>query len=447
LGHILPRHLEIIFEINHRFLDEFKRRFPEKGDLVPRLSIIEEGREKRIRMSHLAIIGSHTVNGVAELHSKILKESLFREFHEFFPGKFINITNGITPRRWLLESNPKLADLIFKTIGEGWMRDLYQLKKLEDFADKESFQQSWAEIKRNNKKKLADYILTRVGITVNPDSIFDIQVKRIHEYKRQLLNIFHVITLYHRLKNNPKMNLTPRTVIFGGKAAPGYYMAKLTIKLITSVAEKINNDRGIRGLLKVVFLPNYCVSVAQKIIPAADLSEQISTAGMEASGTGNMKFSLNGALTIGTLDGANVEIMEEVGRENIFIFGLKADEINALRSRGYNPYAFYEKDAELRQVLEAIDRGDFSPMERGLFKPIVQSMLENGDHYFLLADYRAYLETQEKVAALFENQKEWTKKSILNTARMGKFSSDRAVLEYAEKIWQVKPILPKSQFF
>jgi starch phosphorylase len=437
---ILPRHMDIIFEINRRFLNDVRARHKTDSSLLARVSLIADTGQQRVRMSHLAIVGSHTVNGVAELHSKIIKEDLFRDFDTVFPGRLANVTNGITPRRWLAQANPKLARLINDTIGPEWITELDRLRELEPFAADAAFRRRWIETKRDNKKRLARYVLRKIGVGVDPDTLFSVQVKRIHEYKRQLLNVLHVITLFHRIKANPGASVVPRTVIFAGKAAPAYHQAKLIIRLITAVAEKTNNDPDVQGKLRVLFLPNYCVSQAEKIIPAADLSEQISTAGMEASGTGNMKMSLNGALTIGTLDGANVEIMEEVGEENIFIFGLTADQVTDLRNGGYRPKDYYDRDAELRQTLDSISRGDFSPKEPQLFAPIVESLLHQGDYYMLLADYRAYVTTQEAVGKLFLDKEEWARKSILNTARMGKFSSDRSVMEYANTIWGLKPL-------
>jgi starch phosphorylase len=437
---ILPRHMEIIFEINRRFLSVVRTHHPTDSSLLGRVSLIADSGQQRVRMSHLAIVGSHTINGVAELHSKIIKEDLFRDFDTVFPGRLTNVTNGITPRRWLAQANPLLARLINDTIGPEWITDLNRLRELEPLAEDVEFRRRWIETKRDNKKLLARYILRKIGLGVDPDTLFSVQVKRIHEYKRQLLNVLHVITLFHRIKATPDLPMVPRTVIFAGKAAPAYHQAKRIIRLINAVAEKTNNDPDIQGKLRVLFLPNYCVSQAEKIIPAADLSEQISTAGMEASGTGNMKMSLNGALTIGTLDGANVEIMEEVGEENIFIFGLTADQVVSLRNGGYNPRAYYDSDAELRQTLDSISRGDFSPEEPSLFSPIVESLLNQGDYYMLLADYRAYVTAQEAVGKLFLDKQEWARKSILNTARMGKFSSDRSVKEYADNIWGLKPL-------
>ncbi len=440
LRRLLPRHTEIIFEINRRFLADVVARTPADENLARRVSLIADDGQQRIRMAHLAIVGSHTVNGVAELHSRILKTSLFRDFDAIFPGRFTNVTNGITPRRWLAQANPPLSKLITEAIGPDWITDLNRLAELEPLADDAAFRRRWDHTRRDNKKRLARYIQRKVGMGVDLDTMFCVQVKRIHEYKRQLLNILHVITLYHRIRANADAPVVPRTVIFAGKAAPAYHQAKRIIKLINAVAAKTNSDPVVKEKLRVIFLPNYCVSQAEKIIPAADLSEQISTAGMEASGTGNMKMSLNGALTIGTLDGATIEIMQEVGRENIFIFGLTADEATALRAGGYDPRSYYDGDAELRRTLDSISRGDFSPEEPGLFAPIVESLLQKGDYYLLLADYRAYVDTQETVGALFLDRDAWTRRSILNTARMGKFSSDRSVREYAERIWGLKPL-------
>lgn len=440
LGHLLPRHLQIIYEINRRFLELVIQKFPNDVDRIRRMSLIEEEPEKRIRMANLAIVGSFKVNGVAALHTEILKASLFKDFSELWPEKFTNKTNGITQRRWLQGCNPELADLIIETIGDGWLTDLNELKKLESFATKKIFQKRWQEIKRTNKMKLADYIWERNGIAVNLDSIFDCQVKRIHEYKRQLLNIFHVITMYNRIKANPNQDFVPRTVIFAGKAAPGYEMAKLIIKLIHAVAEVVNNDPDIGNKLNVVFLADFSVSLAEKIIPAADLSEQISTAGMEASGTGNMKFALNGALTIGTLDGANIEILEEVGEENIFIFGLTAEKIIEMRNAGYNPWDYYHGNSELKKVIDMIAGDNFSPDEPGIFRPIIDALLHNGDFYMVLAGYESYIRRQQDVNAVFTDPAKWTKMSILNVANMGKFSSDRTIREYAEEIWGAKPV-------
>ena len=433
---LLPRHMEIIFEINRRFLDEVAQRHPGEGELLRRMSLIAEGAEKRVRMAHLAIVGSHSVNGVAALHTEILRTRLFADFDRFFPGRFHNVTNGITQRRWLLQANPGLAALISSTIGAGWIRDLTELRKLEPYAEDARFRAAWRDKKAANKKRLAVYVQQKTGFVIDADSLFDIQIKRIHEYKRQILNVLHAVTLYNRIKDDPGQSWVPRTILFGGKAAPSYVMAKLTIKLINAVAERVNHDPDAKGRLSVVFLPNYCVSQAEKVIPAADLSEQISTAGMEASGTGNMKFALNGALTIGTLDGANIEIRDEVGAENFFLFGLRTEEIEAARP-DYAPRRLYDNDSELRRVLDMIGDGAFSPEQPDLFQPIRQALLDGGDPYFVLADYRSYVSVQHEVDRLFRDRDEWTRRSILNVARMGKFSSDRAIMEYATKIWGI----------
>ena len=437
---MLPRHLQIIYEINRRFLDEVSRVFPNDNNRLRRMSIIEEGGEKSIRMANLAVVASHKINGVAALHSQILVDNLFRDFAELWPNKFCNKTNGITPRRWLLESNPDLANLITETIGDKWVTNLDEMKKLLKYTNDKKFLEKWMVAKRKNKEKLAKYIKEKNGIDVNLDSIFDCQVKRIHEYKRQLLNILHVITLYNAIKDNPNGFFTPRTVIFSGKSAAGYMMAKLVIKLINSVADVVNNDPDMRGRLKVVFLANYSVSLAELIIPSADLSEQISTAGMEASGTGNMKLSLNGALTIGTLDGANVEINEEVGDENIFIFGLKAHEVDEIKARGFYPMEVVQHNQHLKKCLDMISNGYFSKGNREIFKPLLGSILYGGDKYLVTIDYDSYIEAQVKVGQAFLNQEDWAKKSLINAACMGKFSSDRTIKEYAEEIWNVKPI-------
>jgi starch phosphorylase len=393
-------------------------------------------------MANLAIVGCHSVNGVAELHTRILKEKIFHHFHKLFPKKFVNITNGVTPRRWLKSANPFLSGLISDNIGLQWITNLSELKKIEKFADDKDFLENWRGAKWQRKQLLINYIEKENNIKVSPESMFDVQIKRFHEYKRQLLNILHVITLYNRIKDNSSGDLkdfVPRTVIFAGKAAPAYYQAKMVIKLINSVAEIVNNDPNIGDKLKVVFLKNYSVTLAEKIIPASDLSEQISTAGFEASGTGNMKFALNGALTIGTMDGANIEIREEVGKENIFIFGLLAEEVEELKRNSYNPKDYYNNIPELKKVIDMIDNDYFNPKEPGIFKDMINGLM-NFDYYCLFADYESYIKTQDKVSQLYKNQDEWTKKSILNVARMGKFSSDRSVEEYAKKIWNVKPV-------
>jgi starch phosphorylase len=440
IGRLLPRHLEIIYEINYRFLEKVRREFPDDPDLVARVSLIREGDRRFVRMANLAFVGSHAVNGVAALHSEILKNVLFRDFHRIFPERIHNITNGVTPRRWLHQSNPGLSDLITRTIGPEWIKDLGRLELLVPFAEDGAFRAEWMRTRQDNKKRLARYILRKIETGVDPESMFDVHVKRIHEYKRQLLNALHVVTLYNRIKSRTEAVGVARTVIFAGKAATAYHQAKRIIKLIHSIAEVVNADPDMDGRLRVIFLPNYCVSQAEKLIPAADLSEQISTAGMEASGTGNMKMAMNGALTIGTLDGANVEILEAVGSENIFIFGLTADEVVGLRGSGYDPRKYYREDPELRQVLDMISSGYFSPMDRGLFAPIIHSLLDQGDYYMLMADYRSYVRAQEEVSRLFRNPDEWVRRSILNTAHMGRFSSDRAVAQYARDIWNVRPV-------
>jgi starch phosphorylase len=439
LGRVLPRHLEIIAEIDRRFLAEVAARFPDDPGRLARMAIIDQG-SCRVRMANLAIVGSHAVNGVARLHSDILRESVFHDFDAFYPGKFTNVTNGITPRRWLLQANPALSRLITEAVGDGWIRDLDALKKLIPLAEDAAFRQAWRAAKRENKKRLARYVLRHTGFGVNPDTLFDAQFKRMHEYKRQLLNVLHVATLYNRLRRDPGLAVAPRTVLIGGKAAPGYFMAKRIIRLITAVGETINADPAVRGRLRLLFLPNYCVSQAEKVIPAADLSQQISTAGMEASGTGNMKFALNGALTIGTLDGANIEIMQEVGEDNIFIFGLTAKEVGTARACGVDPRRRLAEDPELAEVLAMIGSGFFAPGDPGLFGPILDNLLNHGDYYCVTADYRAYLEAQERVNALYLDPEAWSRKSILNTANMGFFSSDRAVMEYARHIWNIEPL-------
>jgi starch phosphorylase len=393
-------------------------------------------------MAHLAVVGSHTVNGVAALHSGLLQTTLFADFHKIYPGKFINVTNGITPRRWLNQANPLLTDLIKKAIGDGFQKDLTQLKKLTPLADDKDFRKAFRAVKQANKQRLADKIKARTNISVNPNSLFDVQIKRIHEYKRQLLNVLHVITLYNRIRAGEK-NITPRTVIFGGKAAPGYWMAKLIIRLINDIAAVINDDPAVGDQLKVVFYPNYDVSAAEVLFPGSDLSEQISTAGTEASGTGNMKMALNGALTIGTLDGANIEIMEEVGEENFFIFGLTTPEVAKTKASGYNPRDYYNTNAELKAVIDMIGNGYFSLQEPARYQAIVDNLLNN-DNYLLLADYASYIVAQDEVGKTYQNQEEWSKRAILNVARMAKFSSDRTISEYAKNIWHVESLNTKK---
>jgi glycogen phosphorylase len=438
LERLLPRHLQIIYEINARFMRDVASRYVMDGDRLRRMSIIEESGEKHVRMAHLAIVGSCSVNGVAKLHSELLRNVVLRDFAEYWPAKFNNKTNGITPRRWLLKANPALAYLITQTIGDRWITDLDQLRKLEPFADDADFQDRFFAAKKGNKEALAKHIGRELGIPVSADSLFDVQVKRLHEYKRQLLFMLYIIVRYGRLKRDPALDSAPRTFIISGKAAPGYAMAKLIIKLIHQVAEVINRDPQVSEEMKVVFLPNYRVSLAEKIIPAADLSEQISLAGTEASGTGNMKLQLNGALTIGTLDGANLEIMEEVGADNIFIFGLTAQQVEERRP-GYNPRDIYNDDEEIRQAIDLVERDFFSMMEPGIFRPLTQALLSQGDHYMLLADFRDYIQTQDRVDEEYRDRSGWIRKAILNVARAGKFSSDRTISEYASEIWHVHP--------
>ncbi len=435
---LLPRHMQIVYEINGRFLREVAAKYPGDVERLGRVSLIEEGSEKQVRMSHLAIVGSNHVNGVAELHTRILRTRTFRDFAALWPDKFSNKTNGITQRRWLLKANPGLAGLIGEAIGDAWIVNLEELRRLETFLEDEAFLERFRAIKQANKESLANHVAATLGIRVDPDSIFDVQIKRLHEYKRQLLLALYIIVLYNRLLANPEMKIQPRTFIFAAKAAPGYEMARLIIRLIHGIAEVVNNHPVAGRFLKVVFLPDYRVSLAERIIPAANLSEQISLAGMEASGTGNMKLMLNGAITIGTLDGANVEIAEEVGRENIFIFGLTAEEVAAKRAR-YSPYEVYGNDAEIRLAVDRIKQNVFSLLRPGLFDPIVRAMLDSGDHYMLLADLRAYIETQDAVNALYADPMAWDRQALLNVARSGKFSSDRAIREYARDIWHVKP--------
>ena len=438
-GKLLPRHLEIIYEINARFLKDVQLWFPEDEERLSRLSLIEEGKEKQIRMANLACVGSHAINGVAALHTQLLKSDTLRDFAAIWPEKFFNKTNGVTPRRWILLSNPELSELITEKIGENWLKNLDEMRQLEVYLKDADFCQKWRQIKQDNKANLAAYILKAKNIHVDVNSIFDVLVKRIHEYKRQHLSVLHIVSLYNRIKENPNVEIVPRTFIFGGKSAPGYFMAKLIIKLINAVGEVVNRDPDVRSRLKVVFLPNFNVSLGQKIYPAADLSEQISTAGKEASGTGNMKFAMNGALTIGTLDGANIEIREEAGNDNFFLFGLTAQEVYAMKAKGYKPKEFYDSNSELKAVIDRISSGYFNQDEPDLFKPITDSLLES-DPYMLLADYQAYIECQEKVSQAYLDQAHWTEMSILNSVRMGKFSSDRTIREYCKEIWSVNPL-------
>ena len=437
---LLPRHLKIIYEINLHVLGEVNRWYPGNIKKLQDMSIVEESPEKALRMALLSIYGSHTVNGVAELHTQIIKDSIFPDFFQMTPEKFQNKTNGITPRLWLRESNPFLASLISDHIGEEWISDLSKLKALEQFAGDKVFLDSLREIKWINKKALSQNLLRCTGIKLNPDALFDVQVKRLHEYKRQLLNALGVVARYLSIKDNPKGDYVPRVVIFAGKAAPGYILAKRIIKLINSIGEVVNNDPEIGDRLKVIYAPNYSVSLASKIIPAADLSQQISTAGYEASGTGNMKFALNGALTIGTMDGANVEMAEEFEAENMFIFGLLDHEVTKLKNEGYDPYSYYNTNPMLKRVIDLIGSNFFCLSEPKLFQPIVDTLLKGGDHYLVLADFQSYLDAQAEVDSLYRNETKWSKKALLNIARSGKFSSDRTIMEYAKDIWRIEPI-------
>ena len=436
---VLPRHMQIIYEINHRFLKEVRASYPGDNELLRRISIIDDGPPKKVRMAHLAFVGSHRVNGVAKIHTDLMKETIFSDLERFSPGKIINITNGITPRRWLKQANPALSSLISGKIGPGWTKDLALLKKLIPLSEDGDFRVAFREVKQQNKECLASFIKNTLHLEVPADSLFDVQIKRIHEYKRQLLNVLHVVTRYQEIISSPGEDHQPRTVIFSGKAAPGYQMAKLIIRLINDVGEIVNHDHRVGSRLKVVFIPNYSVSNAEMIIPAADLSEQISTAGTEASGTGNMKLSLNGALTIGTLDGANIEIASEVGEENIFIFGMKAAEILHLKKTGYRPWEHYETQKDLKQAIDLIGSGYFSPDQPTLYKPIVDSLL-SADPFFLLADYASYRNAQRAVDLAYRDQDRWARSSILNVANMGKFSSDRTILQYANDIWGARRI-------
>jgi starch phosphorylase len=440
MRHLLPRHLEIIFEINAHFLREVSYRYPGDTDRLRRMSIIEEGDEQQVRMAYLAIVGSHSVNGVSRLHTKLLCEKLMRDFYDMWPEKFNNKTNGISPRRWLYKANPSLRTLISSVIGEGWVTNLTELKELEKYAADSAFQKKWMQAKRAAKQDFAAKMQKNEHLVINTDMMFDVQVKRMHEYKRQLMNALHCIYLYQQLKRGEGKDSAPRTVLFGGKAAPGYYMAKLIIKFINNLAGIINHDASTRDFLQIHFLPNYRVSLAEWLIPAADLSEQISTAGTEASGTGNMKFALNGALTIGTMDGANIEMAEQIGVDNMFIFGLRSNEVDELRGRGYNPWDYYNKSSALKQVLDLVNSGFFSPEEPHLFKPIFDSLLLGGDRFMVLADFDAYIECQKKVSQAYKNDSaKWTHMSILNVANVGIFSSDRAIDEYAKEIWGTEP--------
>lgn len=434
----LPRHIEIIFEINRRFLDFVRSKFNDDIEKIRRLSIIDETDVRRVRMANLACIGSHAINGVSKLHTELLKKEVLKDFYDLWPEKFSNKTNGVTPRRFLVLLNPNLTSLINDAIGNKWIKDTSQLRNLERFINNASFVEKWYQIKYNNKKELANLIAKTMGIAINPNSLFDIQAKRIHEYKRQHLNLLHVIALYNRIRNNPNGAYTPRTIIFAGKAAPGYYKAKLIIKLINEVATTINNDISIKNLLKVVFLPNYNVKNAHWVYPAADLSEQISTAGKEASGTGNMKFAINGALTIGTLDGANVEMLEEIGADNFLLFGLTTEQVLELKNKGYNPQDYINSNEELKAVFDTI-KTQFFTENPDLFKPLIDSLIYH-DEFMVCADFKSYLDCQSRADKIYRDKTQWTKMSILNTARMGKFSSDRAIEEYCKEIWHVKPV-------
>jgi starch phosphorylase len=438
---VLPRHLQLIFEINKRLIETIEAAYPGDSEKKRSMSLIEEGGVQMVRMANLAVVGSHSVNGVAALHTELLKKHLFSDFNTFYPGRFNNKTNGITPRRWLLAANPRLSNLISGKIGDGWVKNLDDLRRLEQWADDTGFQTDFMAVKHANKIHLADVIREECGVTVNPTALYDVQIKRLHEYKRQHLNLLHILALYRRILQNPELEVQPRVFIFGAKAAPGYELAKCIIKAINAVGEKINNDPRVGDKLKVVFLPNYRVSLAQRIIPAADLSEQISTAGKEASGTGNMKLALNGALTVGTLDGANVEILEEVGAENIFIFGLSVDEVEALWHKGYHPHDYYQADDELRAVVDWVGSNYFTPDEPGALAPLKHSFLEGGDPYLCLADFRAYSDIQQKIDIAYRDKPRWARMAIMNTARVGKFSSDRTIHEYAREIWKL-PAVP-----
>ena len=438
-GSLLPRHLEIIYEINRRFLGDVLTRFPGDHDRVRRISLIDENGERYVRMAHLATVGSHAVNGVAALHTELLKKDVLKDLFEMYPERFSNKTNGVTPRRWMALANPTLTELITSRIGDHWVADLSELKKLEPFAADSSFRAEWRDAQHRVKARLVGYIREKTGVAVDPASLFDVMVKRIHEYKRQHLKVLHIITLYQRIKREGPQAVEPRTFLFGGKAAPGYRVAKLIIKLVNSVAEVVNNDPAIGGRLRVVFLPNYNVTFGQRVYPAADLSEQISLAGKEASGTGNMKFALNGALTIGTADGANIEIRAAVGEENFFSFGMTSDEVYAAKARGYHPETFYNSNPALRQVIDALANGEFSLGDRNVFRPLVDS-LRYQDAYMLFADYQSYVDCQDRVRTAFRDTDGWTRMSILNTARMGGFSSDRAIREYCEQTWNAGPV-------
>jgi len=439
LERLLPRHLQIIYEINGRFLQQISARFPGDVQKLRRMSLVDENGDRYVRMANLCLVGTSSVNGVAELHTQILKESLFKDFYELWPEKFHNVTNGITPRRWLLKANPMLAQLISETIGENWITHLDELKKIEKFAENDDFLNALAKIKQSNKGQLATWTRKNLDIELNPDAIFDVQVKRLHEYKRQLLLALYIIIFYNRLLNDSSYDPMPRQFIFAAKAAPGYYMAKLIIRLIHGIASVVNSNPRTRDRLRVAFLPDYRVSLAEKIMPASEVSEQISLAGMEASGTGNMKFMMNGALTLGTFDGANVEINQEVGDDNMFLFGMRTEDV-ARRRPSYVARDFYKKDPEIRLALDMIRQNVFSLLDPGLFEPILRNLLDYNDYYMLLADLRSYSEAQDRVDATYRNSRLWNQKSLINIARSGRFSSDRAVLEYAKNIWHIEPV-------
>jgi len=439
MGRLLPRHMEIIYEINDLFLESVKKQFPDDADLLRRISFIEENDHKQIRMPYLSIVGSHTINGVAELHTELLKTTVFKDFYKLFPERFQNKTNGITPRLWLRNVNPELSKIITAKIGDGWITDLQQLRQLEAFADEPEFQQSWRSVKRLKKEQLANWLKQNSGVSIDPESLFDVQIKRIHEYKRQLLNILHVIFIYNQMLEHPELPFVPRTFLFGGKAAPGYYIAKLIINLANDVAHVVNHDPAMQDRLKVIFVPNYNVSVAEKIIPATDISQHISTAGTEASGTGNMKFVLNGALILGTKDGANIEIAEEVGAENIFTFGMSSDEVSSLAKSGYNPRVSYQHNPGLREALSMINTGYFNRDKPHLYNDLYNSLVFE-DKYMLLEDFASYVECQQRVIKTWQEPEKWTRMSILNTAASGKFSSDRTIAEYAKDIWELEPV-------
>jgi starch phosphorylase len=436
---ILPRHLEIIYEINRRFLDEIWLKYPDNSEKPARLSLIDESDQKYVRMEQLAGLGSHVINGISKTHSELLKTAIYPDLYELYPERFLSVTSGVTPRRWVLLSNPRLAELITNTIGDSWIGRLKEIKQLESYTNDPALIEKWQQVKNENKRVLAGVIRERTGVLVNPDTLFDIQMKRIHECNRHHLNVLHIITLYNRIRKNPQMEVTPRTFILGGKASPGYFMARLIIKLINSVAEMVNGDTGVAGRLRVVFLPDFNVKNGQKIYPAADLCEQICTAGREASGTGNMKFAMNGALTVGTPDGANAEIHEDAGAENVFLFGLTAEEVQNMKTKGYDPMVYYNGNPELKEAIDLIRAGFFSQKDPDLFKPLTDSLLRRDEH-MVLADYQSYIECQDRISIAFKNRKKWTGMSIRTVARMSRFSSDRAICEYNEKIWHASPL-------